>query len=66
MNEKPQIRVRVYPVLEDAVERGVSYGYHRAFKHTDKPDEEAIKESICQQVMNELCEALIFDDEENT
>ena len=60
-HKKPQIQVKVYPVLERAVDAGVNYGYRRAHKHTDKPSEETIKEAICQQVMNELCEALEFD-----
>jgi len=56
------IRVNTYEVIAQAVENGISYGYKRAFKHTEKPDEDSIKEAIYQAVMNDLSEILIFPD----
>lgn len=45
-----------------AVEQGVNYGYTRAFKHTDTPDEQAIKQAIYDAVINEICENFTFED----
>lgn len=58
------IRVRVYPVLQAAVDTGVSYGWHHAHKHDEQPDEAVIKNEIYKSVMSELCERLIWDDSE--
>lgn len=70
MPKKPQplkvsatpLKVRSYPVMERAVEEGVGYGWRRAHKHTDKPDEDTAIEQIRQAVMNEICEAFDFGD----
>lgn len=58
------LRVRVYAVLSDAVERGARVGYHRAHKHTDTPGEGAICDAIVQAVMSEACEVFDFGDSE--
>lgn len=58
------LRVRVYTVLSDAVERGTRVGYHRAHKHTDAPGEGAICDAIVQAVMSEACEVFDFGDSE--
>ena len=60
--------VRAYPVLERCVEDGVAYGYTRAYKHTDAPTEEGMKEEMLQAVMNSICEYFEFEqsDEEST
>ena len=29
------MKVKLQRVLEDCLERGITYGYNRAFKHTD-------------------------------
>jgi len=36
--------VRAYPVLWRAVEEGVQYGWRRARKHTNTPDEKYIEQ----------------------
>ena len=59
------VRVNVYNIINMAVEEGVNYGYRRAFKHTDKPDEFLVKDAIITAVMSELCEYLQFDDPES-
>ena len=33
------MKANEYKILEECVERGVDYGYQRAFKHTDNPSE---------------------------
>lgn len=48
--------VKVWPVLHEAVEAGVNYGWHRAYKYTETPEPEHIREQIHQAVMTELAE----------
>lgn len=56
------MRPKVYQLLEMCVEYGVERGYNRAFKHNDEPDEAAIKESIQNCVMGEICEWFDFEE----
>jgi hypothetical protein len=55
-------RVKLYPILSEAVERGTAYGYHRAHKHVESPSEEEITQAISNAVMAELCEVIDFED----
>jgi len=57
------MKVREYIVMAECIERGVEYGYTRAYKHDDNPSEEFIKETIAQAVQNEICEYFIFDEQ---
>jgi len=57
------MNVRAYPVLCRAVEEGVAYGWRRAYKHLDTPDEHVIKDHIITAVLNEVCEYFSFDGE---
>jgi hypothetical protein len=54
---RPNYRV----ILLECVEAGVRRGYHRAYKHTESPQEEAIFESIEDCVMSEIVERFFFD-----
>lgn len=56
------LRVNVYRVLSDAVDRGVLMGIRRAHKHTDKPDEDTLAERIHDEVMLVISEHFEFDD----
>ncbi len=56
------LRVRAYQVLRRAIEEGAEYGWRRAHKHTDAPDEETIKGQIVTGILNEICEYFDFDD----
>lgn len=55
------MRPKVYQLLEMCVEYGVERGYNRAHKHNDNPSEAAIKESIHNCVMGEICDWFDFD-----
>ncbi len=57
-----ELRINVYGLLSDAVEEGVAYGYHRAFKHTEHPEEEVVIRAVSDAVMSELSELFLFDD----
>lgn len=50
------LRVRVYPVLVEAIEAGVAYGWNRAHKHVASPTEQEIRGAIIDAVINEMCE----------
>lgn len=51
----------IYKLIEHCVETGVAYGLTRAYKHTDKPTAEQVREKIRQAIMNEICEWFKFD-----
>lgn len=53
------MRVKVYDLLRDAVENGVAMGVRRAHKHTENPSQDAIIESVENEVM--LAIGIIFD-----
>jgi hypothetical protein len=55
------MRFNAYEIMSRAVEMGIDYGYMRAFKHTDTPNEDAIKSEIRDAVMNELADLITFD-----
>lgn len=55
------MKAKEYPLLVRCVEEGVDYGYMRAYKHTDTPDETAIKTAIQEAVVSAICEAFDFD-----
>lgn len=57
------MKVKLYNLIQDAVEAGVSYGYNRAHKHTSTPAADEIKDQIEQAIMNELTKYLDFEDE---
>jgi archaeosine-15-forming tRNA-guanine transglycosylase len=56
---KPKFRV----ILDQAIEEGVRRGYHRAYKHTDDPTDEAVINTIEDCVMSAIHEYFDFDDE---
>jgi hypothetical protein len=58
------VKVRPYPVIMAAIEAGGEYGLNRAFKHTDEPTPDGIKEAIVMAIQNEICETLDFGDVE--
>jgi hypothetical protein len=59
---KPKIKVRLYSLIETAVEQGVGYGWLRAHKHEDHPKEETVKDMIGREVMNSICELIDFEE----
>ena len=52
------IRIKTYTVVSRAIDEGIEYGWGRAHKHTDKPDEQAIKQAIYEAVTNSLSEVI--------
>lgn len=60
LRAKQVVKVNLWAVVSDAVERGTRVGWKRAHKHTDEPDEETIAVEIHLAIMNELAEYLDF------
>jgi hypothetical protein len=60
MKLKGLIKIKPYPVIENAVETGVAYGWHRAHKHNDKPTPDKIRDAIAEAVMASISEAVEF------
>lgn len=56
--------INEYKIMSDCVERGVEYGYMRAYKHNDSPSEDFIKNEIMEHIMNEISEMFSFDKDE--
>ena len=54
------VRVNVYAVITDAVERGITRGYRRAHKHDDHPKQDQLEACIYEAVMSEICEVIVF------
>lgn len=66
LKQKPTtFKVRLYSLVEDAIENGIAAGWRRAHKHTDKPGEDHIKTEILQYVMLNLCELIDFEVDAN-
>ncbi len=47
---KASVKIDAYEVICRAVETGIAYGYNRAYKHTEKPDEQTFKEAMYNAV----------------
>ena len=56
---------KTYALLDRCVEEGIQYGWNRAHKHTDTPDEIWIREQIHQAIMNEISDWFDFKGVEN-
>lgn len=57
------MRPKTYVIPERAIEEGFQRGYTRAFKHTDNPTEERVKEEVVNMIMGDICEVFKFDDD---
>lgn len=57
-----KIKFKTYQLIERAVEDGLAYGYRKAHKHTDNPDEETLKQLILDAVMQEFSEIINFEE----
>lgn len=58
--DHPHLNVR--RVLARCVIAGARYGWQRAFKHTDEPNEELVKEQVFDGIMLEITEYFSFPD----
>ena len=57
------MRAKEYKVLEEAIERGLSIGYQRAYKHSDHPAPADIWAAQSREIMIEVDSYFTFDGE---
>ena len=57
------MKVRAYQVLLRAVHEGVGYGYQRAYKYAEEPDEGELRDTISEAVISEICEYFDFEED---
>ena len=56
---------KILPLLDRCIEEGIQYGWNRAHKHTDTPDEVWIREQIHQAIINEIWQWFDFKGDDN-
>lgn len=57
------MKPKAYELFLRCLDDGVDWGFKRAFKYTDSPDEHTIKENIKDEIMNQLYEWFSFENE---
>lgn len=57
-----RVKINTYEVIARAVEDGIGWGLTRAFKHTETPDRETLEDHLHREILNAICEVVIFDD----
>ena len=57
------MRAKEYNLMAKCIEDGIVIGYKRAFKHSENPNEDFVRESIYTEVLREICENFYFDNE---
>lgn len=58
-----EIKINLYRVLTNAVERGCELGWNRAHKHVDVPTSASIKDEIHTAIMSEISDFVDFNQE---
>jgi len=56
------MKPNTYKIIQECLETGISLGYNRAFKHSDNPSAQVVKDQIYEAIMTEICEWFVFDD----
>jgi hypothetical protein len=56
------MKVKMYNLVSECIERGVEFGYNRAHKHVDNPTKDYVVENIHREIMNQLCDYIDFGD----
>lgn len=57
------MKPKSYQVLCMAVEEGVAYGVHRAYRHSDTPTHDYMTNCIADAVLNSICEWFDLDED---
>lgn len=59
------MKAKEFEVLEMAIDQGVNYGFVRAYKYNDAPDEQHMRDAVKAAVMDTICEWFSFDGDED-
>jgi hypothetical protein len=54
------MKVKMYNLISECIEKGVDRGYNRSYKYIDNPDKHSFVDNIHREIMNELCEYIDF------
>jgi hypothetical protein len=57
------MKVKMYNIISECVEKGAEHGYNRAHKYFENPDKVSMVDNIHREIMNELCEYFDFNGE---
>ena len=57
------MKIKLYNLISECVEKGIERGYRRSHKHTETPEQGYIFDNIHTDIMGELCEYIDFNDE---
>jgi hypothetical protein len=59
------MKPKTHLVLEMAIKQGIDYGWMRAHKHTDKPNENLVKQEIETEITNAVYEWFDMEEEDD-
>lgn len=57
------MKIKMYNLISECIERGVDFGYNRSYKYVDNPDKTSMVENIHREIMNQLCDYIDFGDD---
>ena len=55
------MKPKIYNIISEAIEVGISAGYRKAHKHVDEPSDQHVIDSIHDSIMNQICEYFDFE-----
>ena len=55
-------KINAFEVITRAIEEGVDAGWRRAYKYSEAPPENEVKEAMIESVINAITEVVIFDE----
>lgn len=55
------MKIKTYEILRRAIEEGLSYGWTRTHKHTDKPERETALNEIETAIWASIDEVFVLD-----
>jgi hypothetical protein len=56
-----KVKIRLYALIDDAVERGVEIGWRKAYEDVENPFPAQVQGIIADEIMAEICEVINFD-----
>ena len=56
------MKVKIERVIEDCLSTGIKLGWNRAHKHVENPNEEFVKDTIHDCIMEQFYDYFTFDE----
>jgi hypothetical protein len=57
-----KLKVNTYAILSECIEIGINRGWNRAYKYTETPTDDKLKEELLHYIMLEISEKFKFDE----